>query len=76
MAPADRLLDVLNAWLSTTAAPGAPVAARLHVATVSGSALFAKVSEEQVDRLGHLLATDDAVLVANQASTGGGYVDC
>ncbi|MFV8127514.1 hypothetical protein [Streptomyces syringium] len=71
MAPSDRLLDVLDAWLSTTAVPGAPVAARLTVETASGAALFAKVSEAQVARLGHLLATDDAVLTAHAASVGG-----
>lgn len=77
MAPADRLLDVLNGWLSTTSMPGAPTVARLTVETESGAALFAKVSEVQADRLGHLLAADDAVLLAHRASVnGGGSDDC
>ncbi|MFF7023020.1 hypothetical protein ACFY97_18705 [Streptomyces klenkii] len=70
MSPADRLLGVLNEWLGTTSSRG-PVVARLEVITASDAALFAKLSLEQVDRLGHLLAVDDAVLKAHRAARSG-----
>ncbi|MEV8474855.1 hypothetical protein [Streptomyces sp. NPDC051173] len=74
--PVGHLLDSLNGWLSSTASPGVPVVARLSVETVSGAALFAKVSEAQVKKLGHMLAVDCAVSAAQRASVrGDGHAD-
>lgn len=72
MSPADRLLRVLNDWLSTTKVPGSPMAAHLSVEAVGAkAALFTRLSEAQVDRLGHLLAVDEAVLQAHRAARSG-----
>lgn len=71
MTATDRLLTALREWQAMLAAPGSPTVATITVADYpcwTGERFT--LTEQQMDRLASLLATDAAVVTAHRAATG------